>query len=155
MRNLGVIRNNGLSCALNITAVARSCRFALLNIPKIWSFLTRDPWSKHWSSPAWTAVNPSWLYPQPLRLTRCSISRMLQRTSFTIYSNSPMWPPSNVTSTGFLLQPHQIQYDDVGLQGHQWNCTLLPPNTCQTTRPSMSTSLYYILWSAGADTRGR
>ena len=42
VRNLGVILNDKLSCALNITAVARSCRFALYNISRIRSFLTKD-----------------------------------------------------------------------------------------------------------------
>ena len=32
-------------------------------------------------------------------------SRMLHRDSFFIYLNSPMWPPSFVTSTGFQLRP--------------------------------------------------
>ena len=41
---------------------------------------------------------------QPLRLTRCSVSRTLQCALFSIYPNSPMWPPSSVTSTGFLSQ---------------------------------------------------
>ena len=44
---------------------------------------------------------------------------------------------------------HPIQDDDTGLQGHQQNCIHLPPNTGQTTRPSMSTSLHYISWPTG------
>ena len=61
--------------------------------------------SKHWSSPACTTVTPSWLDSQPLQLNLCSLSRTLQCASFTVYLNSPNWPPSSVTSTGFLLQP--------------------------------------------------
>ena len=40
-RNLGVILDDRLSCAPNITAVARSCRFALYSKHRIWSFLTK------------------------------------------------------------------------------------------------------------------
>ena len=40
--NLGVILDEGLSCTPDITAVARSCRFALYNIHRIRSFLTKD-----------------------------------------------------------------------------------------------------------------
>ena len=64
-KNPGVILNNGLSFAPNSTAVAQSCRFALFNICRIWSFLTEDAIQvlvKHWLSPAWTTVTPSWLY---------------------------------------------------------------------------------------------
>ena len=39
-RNLGVVLDNQLSCTANITAVARSCRFALYNIRRIRPFLT-------------------------------------------------------------------------------------------------------------------
>jgi hypothetical protein len=41
-RNLGVVLDNQLCCTANITAVARSCRFALNNIRRIWPFLTRE-----------------------------------------------------------------------------------------------------------------
>ena len=44
-----------------------------------------------------------------------------------------------------LYCPHPIQNDVTGLQGQQWNCTRLPPNSGQTTRPL----LYYISWLAG------
>ena len=50
-----------------------------------------------------------------------------------------------MTSTGFLLQPHLITDDGAGLQGRQQNCTRLPPDTGQTTRPRESTSLHYII----------
>ena len=42
VRNLGVILDDQLSCTPNITAVARSCRFALYNIRRIRTFLTKD-----------------------------------------------------------------------------------------------------------------
>ena len=42
VRNLDIILDGGLSCTPNITALARSCRFALYNIRSIWSFLTKD-----------------------------------------------------------------------------------------------------------------
>ncbi|KAK0146779.1 hypothetical protein N1851_013896 [Merluccius polli] len=41
-RNLGMVLDNQLCCTANITAVARSCRFALYNISRIWPFLTRE-----------------------------------------------------------------------------------------------------------------
>ena len=41
-RNLGVVLDNQLCCTANITAVARSCRFALYNIRRIRPFLTRE-----------------------------------------------------------------------------------------------------------------
>ena len=40
-RNVGIILDDRLSFTPSITAVARSCRFALYNI-RIWSFLTKD-----------------------------------------------------------------------------------------------------------------
>ena len=40
--NLGVVLDNQLCCTANITAVARSCRFALYNIRRIQPFLTRE-----------------------------------------------------------------------------------------------------------------
>ena len=55
-----------------------------------------------------------------------------------------MWHPL-ASSCGL----HAIQDDGAGLQGCQRNCTHLPPNTGQTTRPSTSTSLHYIRWPAG------
>ena len=42
VRNTAIILSDGLSCAPNITAVARSCRFALYKIHMIWSFLAKD-----------------------------------------------------------------------------------------------------------------
>ena len=41
-RNLGVVLDIQLCCTANITAVARSCRFALYNIRRIRPFLTRE-----------------------------------------------------------------------------------------------------------------
>ena len=41
-----------------------------------------------------------------------------------------------------------IQFKNI--QGHKQNCTRLPLNTGQTTRPSESTLLHYISWPAGA-----
>ena len=41
-RNLRVTLDDGLSCTANISVVARSCRFALYNIHRIRSFLTKD-----------------------------------------------------------------------------------------------------------------
>ena len=56
----------------------------------------------------------------------------------------------SVTSTSFLLRPTSIlRWRCWPSQGHQQNCTHLPPNTGQTTRPSMSTSLCSISWQAG------
>ena len=42
-RNLGILHDNGLFCAPNITAVAQSCRFALYNS---WS----NSWGLYWSA---------------------------------------------------------------------------------------------------------
>ena len=75
-RNLGVILGDGLSCAPNITFVARSCRFAPYNIRSIWPFLTKDA--------------TQLLF----RLNRCSISSIFSHVN-----------PSSGTSTGFLLRP--------------------------------------------------
>ena len=101
VRNLGVILDNGLSCTPNITAVARSCKFALYNICRIWSLLTKDTTQ--------ILVQPlrliSRLDYQPLWLNWCSVSRTLLHASLTIHPNSPMWPASSVTSTDFLLRP--------------------------------------------------
>ena len=41
-RNLGLILDDGLPCAPSITAVARSCRFALYNIHRIRSLLKKE-----------------------------------------------------------------------------------------------------------------
>ena len=41
-RNLGVILDDQLRCTANITAVIKSCRFALYNIRWIRPFLTRE-----------------------------------------------------------------------------------------------------------------
>ena len=60
-----------------------------------------NSWSKCWSSPAWTTATRSWLDNQPPWLNR--LNWLL--TSFSNYLNSPMWPPSSVTFTGFLVQP--------------------------------------------------
>jgi len=40
MRNLVVVLDDQLSCNANITSVAPSCRIALYNIHRIWTFLT-------------------------------------------------------------------------------------------------------------------
>ena len=77
----------------NITTVAWSCRFALYNICRIWFVFTKDttpgPSSGHL---------PPGLLQLPLGLLAsvtkpCSISRTLQGAAFTIFPNSPMWPP--------------------------------------------------------------
>ena len=94
--------------------------------------------SKRWSSPASTSATHSWLDSQPLWLSRCSVSRMLQCTLFSINPNSPMSPPSSVSPTGFLLHPAS--------DSRQW---YWPPNTGQTIRPITSTLLYYISWPDG------
>ena len=76
--------------------VAGSCRFALYNIRRIQSFLAKDATQllvQVQSSPAWTTATPSWLDSQPLQRNCSSISRTLQHASFSIYPNSPMWPP--------------------------------------------------------------
>ena len=41
-RYLGVILDDTVLRSANITAVAQSCQFALYNICRIWSFLTKD-----------------------------------------------------------------------------------------------------------------
>ena len=105
--------------------------------------------SNSWSNMAiaWTTSTGSWLDSQPLRLKRCSVSRTLRHTSFSIYPNSPMWSPSSVTSTGVLLRPSSnLRWRCWPSQGRQQNYTHLPPNTGQTTCPSGSTSPYSISW---------
>ena len=77
-----------------------------------------NSWSKRWSSP---------------RLDYCNSILVGLPSSVT---NSPMWPPSSMTSTGIRFK--------TGLQGRQRNCTRQPPNTGQTTCPSERTSLFYI-----------
>lgn len=83
-RNMGVILDNGLSCTPNITAVSQSCRFALYNIHRNLSFLTKDSCSNHWSSSSWTTASRSWLDSQPLRQNRCRVSRTLHHALFSI-----------------------------------------------------------------------
>ena len=53
----------------------------------------------------------------------------------------PPWPP-----LASYCSPHPIQDDGTGLRDCQWNGTLLPPNTGQSTRPSVST---YATTSSG------
>ena len=67
-----------------------------------------------------------------------------QSTQILLCDPAPPWPP-----LASCCSPLPIQDVGAGLQGHQWNCTHLPPNTGQTKRPSLSTSLYYISWLAG------
>ena len=63
----------------------------------------RDSWFQSWSSPTWITAIHSWLDSKLLWLNHCSVSRTLQHASFSTYPNSPTWPPSSVTSAGFLL----------------------------------------------------
>ena len=89
-RNLGVILDDRLSCTPNITAVVLSCRFAiqLLVYARVISCLD------YCNS----------LLAGLRRLNCCSVSRTLQNASFSIYPNSPRWPPSSVTSNSSLLR---------------------------------------------------
>ena len=50
-----------------------------------------------------------------------------------------MWPPPPWPQLALRYGPHPIQDDGAGLKGCQRNCTYLPPNTGETTRPSGST----------------
>ena len=129
-RNLGVILVNG--CTPNITAVVRTSRFALYNICRIWSFLSKRH-NSHLTSHAWTTATHSWLNSQPLWINSCCIA---VAHLLTIYPNSPSlpppWPP-----LASCCSPHPIQDDGASLQGCQKNCTCLPPNTGQTTCPIM------------------
>ena len=77
--------------------------------------MQRNSWSKCWSSPAWIATTTSWLDSQPLWLNHCSVSTTLRRALFSIYPNSPLWPPppSSMISIGFLWQPTS--------NSRQWN----------------------------------
>ena len=97
--NPGVIFNDGLSCTPNITAVARSCRFAIYSIHRIWSFLTKNAMQLlvqtlvisrlDYCNSLLAGLPASWL-------NCCNVSRRLQCTSFTIYPNSPcdlLWLP--------------------------------------------------------------
>lgn len=61
-----------------------------------------NSWSKHFtSSPAWTTATHYWLDFLPTWLNLYSVSRTCS-TPCVNYQNSPMWPPSSVTSTGSL-----------------------------------------------------
>ena len=51
---------------------------------------------------------------------------MLQHALFKIFPNSPLWPPSSLTSNGFLLWCASDSDDGADLQGHQRKCTGLP-----------------------------
>ena len=100
----------------------------MVEIRRIWSFLTKE--AVQLQVRGWT---PSlWNY---------SVSRTLQRSSFTIFPNSAM------TSTGFLLRPAS--------DSRRWcrpsrpSTELHPSTLLQTTRPSKSTSLFYISGPAG------
>ena len=83
-RNLGVILNDRLLLPDPADLPSTTSKGPGLSSQKTQC----NSWSKCWSSPSWTSVTPSWLDSQPLRLNCCSVSRMLQRASFTIYPNS-------------------------------------------------------------------
>ena len=131
-RNLGVILDDGLSCAPNITAVAWSCRFALYNIRRIRSFLTKGA---------------TQLLVQVLVISRlaelpasdCTIAACLVYNLAKLPSDSP----SSMTSTGFLLRwwcwPLRLAME-------------LHPSTSKHWSDHMSqesTSLFHISWPAG------
>ena len=127
-RNLGVILNDGLSCTPNITAVAQSCRFALCNICR-----TPSPSAGHLPpgllqlALGWTpslCYKTAAAYPE-----RCSAPCFQSAQIVPCDTPPPPWPP--LASCCGL---HQIQDDNTGLQGRQWNCAHLPPNTGETTR---------------------
>ena len=63
-RNLGVILDDQLRCTANITAVTRSCRFALYNIRRIRPFLTRESCTgAHPERGSTTRVQPAEVLP--------------------------------------------------------------------------------------------
>ena len=133
----------------NITTVAQSCRFALYNIHRFWSFITKDETQLLVQALVISRLDycNSLLAGLPASATKPL--RRIQNAAVRLIHNLPKFshvtPPSFVTSTGFLLQ-HPIPDNGAGLQGHQRNCTHLPPYTGQTTHPSESTLLFYISW---------
>ena len=147
-----VILNDKLSCTPNISAVAQSCRFALYNIHRIWSFFTK---------------NAAQLLVQLLVISRldycncllagllASVTKPLQHiqnaAARLVYNlpkfsrvTHPPWPP-----LASCCGPHLIKDDGTGPQGRQQNCTRLPPNTGQIARPGKSISLIYVSWLTG------
>ena len=67
--------------------------------------------------------------------SECCSMPCFQSTQIFLCQPPSSWPP-----LAYCCSPLLIQDDDTGLEGHQRNCTHLPPNTGQTTRPSTSTT---------------
>ena len=89
VRNLGEILNDRLH-------PQRHCCCPILLISGIQSFLAKDTKKLLIQAMVISRLDycKSLLAGLPASVSyHCSVSRMLQRTSFSIYPNSPMWPP--------------------------------------------------------------
>ena len=97
VRKLGIILGDGLSCTPSVTAVPCSWRFAFF-----WSFFTKDATQLLVQAQVISCLDycNSLLAGLPTSwLNCCNVSNTLQGTSFTMYPNSSMWPPSSSTFT--------------------------------------------------------
>ena len=125
---LGSSLDDGLSCTPNITAVARSCRFAPYNICRIRSFLTGDA-----TKLLVQALVIFCLNSLLARLTSSATKPLqrIQNAAACLVDSLPKF--SHVTvlllQQASCCEPHLIKDNGAGLQGHQRNCTCLPPNT--------------------------
>ena len=134
-RNLDVILNNRLSWTPSITAVAWSCRFALYNIHRIQSFLTKDAMQLLVKALGISHLDycNSLLAGLPPSVTK-PLTR-IQKSASCLHFNLPIF--SHVTplrDLHWLPVAAHIQFKTIA--GLQRNCTHLPPNAGQTTLPS-------------------
>ena len=85
-RNLDVNLDDRLSCAPNITAVAQSCRFAIYNIHRLQSFLTKDV--------TWLDSQPATLPLQHIRnVTACRVFNLPSFSHVTPFLRYLHWLP--------------------------------------------------------------
>ena len=81
------------------------------------------------------------------------LQHITEHCSAPRFQSTQIWPPPLWPPLASCCGPHTIQDDGAGLQGHQWNCTCLPPNTGQTTRTRESTSLSWLAGTAIAESK--
>ena len=97
-------------------------------------------WTKRWSPTAWTAASPSCLDSVPLWLNHCSISRTLQHASFSIYPDSPMWPPLASCPTIIRFKMMVLAFKTISRAAPVYLQTLVRPQ---------APYIFYIGWPAG------
>ena len=138
-----------LYCTPNITAVARSCRFPIYIICRMWSFLTKDSVQLLVQARVISSLDYcNWqLAGLPAFVTK-SLQR-IQNSAAPLFFNLLKFSHVTPLLCDLHWLPVAACLQFKAIQGRQWNCTRLTPNTGQTTRPSKSTSLHYISWPAG------